>query len=109
MKRIYFRSLPDWTKKVYPDGDMQWISYHAFAVKTITPKLARIQSGFLLKDMLDRFDNKTRSLLSPDRSMWVYSAHDTTVASLLNTLGLFEVRFCNYIISLYKNIFLIAP
>ena len=70
---------------------MQWIANRSFATKTITPKLARLKGGFLLKDILDRFTNKSLGILSPNRQMWVYSAHDTTVANLLNTLNIFEV------------------
>lgn len=71
---------------------MKYIAARSFATKTITPKLARLQGGFLLKDILDRFANKSKGILKPNRSMWVYSGHDTTVANLLNTLGLFEVK-----------------
>lgn len=91
-----FFSLPDWTKEVYP-GDMAWISARSFATKTFTPKLARLQAGFLLKDILNRFAQKSSKTLTPDRSMWVYSGHDTTVASLLNTLGVFEVCYTQHL------------
>lgn len=83
-------SLPDWTHSVYPGGDMAWIAAQSFATKTATPALARLKAGFLLKEILQRFSNKTANQLRPNRSMWMYSAHDTTVASLLDTLGLFD-------------------
>lgn len=53
--------------------------------------------GFLIKEMFERFENKSKSILDPNRSMWIYSAHDTTVARLLNVLGLYEVYIflCN--------------
>lgn len=68
------------------------ISARSFATNTYTPQLARLKLGPLLKEILDRFVSKTVSKLNPDRSLWIYSAHDTTVANLLNTLGLFEVN-----------------
>lgn len=82
-------SLPEWTKSVY--SDMAYLSARSFATKTSTTQLARLKGGFLLKDMLTRFTHKVKHTLKPDRSMWVYSGHDTTVANLLNTLGVFEV------------------
>ena len=85
-------TLPEWTKKVFPGGDMAWVSARSFATNTNTPELARLKTGFLLKEILQRFRNKTLHQLQPDRAMWVYSAHDTTVANLLNTLGLFELH-----------------
>lgn len=70
---------------------MKWVAARSFATKTYTPQLAKLKAGFLLKEILDRFRNKSIDNLSPNRSMWMYSAHDTTVANVLNTLGLFEV------------------
>lgn len=53
--------------------------------------MARLKYGVLLKEILERFVNKTESKLEPDRLMWVYSAHDTTLSGLLNIFGLFNV------------------
>lgn len=91
---VYFGnySLPEWTKKVFvPGGDMDWMSHFSFKIPTITTQLARLKSGFLIRDILHRFTAKTKSELSPDRSLWIYSGHDTTVASILNSFGLFDV------------------
>lgn len=71
---------------------MEWISKKSFSVNAYTPQLARLKSGNLLKEMLDRFKNKANGSLVPNRSLWVYSAHDTTVANILNTLGMFELH-----------------
>ena len=35
---------------------------------------------------------KTKHRLSPDRKIHMFSAHDTTVANLLNTLGVFDLQ-----------------
>lgn len=72
-------------------SDLEWISNRSFQVSTNTPELARLKTGFLIREILDRFDQKISAKLSPDRSLWIYSAHDTTVANVLNSLGLFEV------------------
>lgn len=70
---------------------MQWLASRSFATNTYTPKLARLKAGFLIKEIFQRFSNKSASLTNPKQSMWIYSAHDTTVANVLNSLGLFEV------------------
>lgn len=84
-------TLPDWTKTVFPEP-LSLLSSYAFASQAYTRVLARLKSGPLLKDILSRFLNKTQGTLKPDRSMRIYSAHDTTVANLLNTLRLFELH-----------------
>lgn len=78
-----------------PGGDLEWVANHSFKLATITPEMARLKSGFLIREILERFAAKIGSTLSPDRSVWIYSAHDTTVANVLNTLNLFEVKFQN--------------
>uniref|UniRef100_A0A336M3V2 acid phosphatase n=1 Tax=Culicoides sonorensis TaxID=179676 RepID=A0A336M3V2_CULSO len=89
IEQIYNKTLPEWTKAVFPDK-LKPISGRSFATYTYTRPMARLKTGPLLKEILERFTNKTIKKLSPNRSLWVYSAHDTTVANLLNTLKLFE-------------------
>lgn len=88
---LYNKTLPQWTKNVYPSNEMTYVSGFTFSISTYTRQMARLKVGPLIKDILQRFLNKTNRLLKPDRKMWIYSAHDTTLASLLNTLKLFEV------------------
>lgn len=91
----FVKSLPEWTKKVIPGGEMYDIMEEtflkAFKTDTGTQFLAKIKVGFLLKDIFDRFTNKSKTTLDPDRKLWVYSGHDTTICRFLNTLGLLEV------------------
>lgn len=70
---------------------MEWISNRMFTINTNTPQLARLKSGFLIKDIFERFHNRSRSDDVTPQSLYVYSAHDNTIASILNSLGLFEV------------------
>lgn len=53
--------------------------------------MKKLKSGYLLKEILDRFTNKTKGSLTPNRSLWMYFAHDITLTNMLNSLGLFEV------------------
>uniref|UniRef100_A0A1Q3F398 acid phosphatase n=1 Tax=Culex tarsalis TaxID=7177 RepID=A0A1Q3F398_CULTA len=84
-------TLPAWTAKVYPEP-LRSISAKSFATKTNTALLARLKMGPLIKEMLERFRAKANRKLKLDRSVWIYSAHDTTVASLLNGLRMFELH-----------------
>lgn len=54
--------------------------------------MARLTIGVLFKEILDRFQDKVNFNLKPNRSAWLYSAHDSTIAGLLNILGLYNVR-----------------
>lgn len=84
-------SLPSWTKKVYPGDEMEKLANFCFSMPTNNKLLARLKTGFFVRDIVERFTMKSQSKLSPDRSLWIYSAHDATIASVLNALGLFKV------------------
>lgn len=43
--------------------------------------------------MLIRFKKKSSSSLDPNRSLWIYAAHDLTIVNILNALNLFDVMF----------------
>lgn len=83
-------SLPEWTKKA---GDLEVLSTLHFVTDTSTPLMARLKVGFLLRELLNHFSQKIKSKMVPDRSIWLYSAHDTTIAPILNSIGLFKVSF----------------
>lgn len=40
--------------------------------------------------MIEHMVKKAQHTLEPDRKLWMYSAHDETIANLLMTLNLFE-------------------
>lgn len=71
---------------------MTYAADFAFKTLTYTRKLARLKTGPLLKEILKRFNDKSRQKLKPNRSLWMYSAHDTTIGNLLNTLNLFQIH-----------------
>lgn len=88
--------LPDWAERaVAPNGIVERIAESHFKLKTATPELARLKVGFLLKEMMEHFTQKIFGTLEPDRSLWLYSAHDETIANVLNSLGLFKVGNLN--------------
>uniref|UniRef100_A0A1I8P6L9 acid phosphatase n=1 Tax=Stomoxys calcitrans TaxID=35570 RepID=A0A1I8P6L9_STOCA len=92
IEELYNKTLPEWTKKVYPSEDMTYAAAFTFTLATYTRQLARFKMGPLIKEILQRFADKSKGKLMPDRSLWIYSAHDTTVASVLNTLKLFDMH-----------------
>lgn len=73
------------------NSPMQYIAKFYFTIDSNTPELAKLKSGPLLKEIMERFTQKINSQLVPDRSLWLYSAHDTTICAMLNSLGLLEV------------------
>ncbi|XP_055615483.1 testicular acid phosphatase homolog [Toxorhynchites rutilus septentrionalis] len=83
--------LPEWTRKVYPEP-LRNISATFFKLHTSTDALKRLKIGPLLKEMVNRFQQKINKTLQPNRSLWIYSGHDTSVVNLLNGLGMFKTH-----------------
>lgn len=84
--------LPEWAAKAI-NGPMEYIAQFDYKTYADTPELARLKSGFLLKEMLEHFSQKIDATLKPNRSLWLYSGHDLTILNMLNSLGLYEVCF----------------
>lgn len=85
-------SLPKWAYGALRSREtlenLVGVYYEAY---THTTELKQLKAGYLLQEMLDHFYKKTKSLLYPDRTLWIYSAHDITIAILLNALNLYDV------------------
>lgn len=87
-----FRSLPDWAQYVmkYHFDDLNRIITQQFLMWTETQNMKKIKAGYFLKEVLDRFLNKSKSLLHPDRTLWIYSGHDNSIINVLNSLNCFH-------------------
>lgn len=73
---------------------LQNISIFLAQSLTNTTQLQKLTSGFLLKEILDRFTNKTtHPELDPDRVLWMYVTNNAAIIDMLNSLGLFTVNF----------------
>ena len=60
----------------------------SFTVDTLTDELKRLKGGPLVKEMIGHFEDVRRN--QTDKKLYMYSAHDTTVAPLLHTLNVFN-------------------
>lgn len=63
-----------------------------YKLYSYTPQIARLKYGVLLKEILEQFSMKLSGHMTPNRTVAIYSAHDSTLSNLLNMLGVFEVN-----------------
>lgn len=91
----YFSRIPKWAEDKFEE--MEHLGQLWLRLTTGNTALKKLYSGFLLKDILDRFRKKRQSKLSPDLSIWLYSAHDVTIAGVLHSLGLLKVFFHSFV------------
>ncbi|GLV43365.1 Acid phosphatase 1 [Carabus blaptoides fortunei] len=89
IENLYKFQLPAWTRDIFPEKMAPW-AHLSFEIDCYTSTMQRLKVGLLMNEVFTRMQNKTKKLLVPDRKMWIYSAHDTTVANVLMALGAFE-------------------
>ena len=83
-------TLPAWTRSVFPGQQFKQLRDLSFTVDTLTQELKRLKGGPLVKEMLSHWDQLQAGTLDPEMKVFMYSGHDTTVAPLLHTLGVFN-------------------
>ncbi|EFN77523.1 Lysosomal acid phosphatase [Harpegnathos saltator] len=89
IENLYNKTLPQWTRSVFPDK-MKPLAELSFTTDANNKILQKLKSGPLLGEMIDHMVKKSQKALKPDRKMWIYSAHDQTIANFLMALNLFE-------------------
>ncbi|KAL0277101.1 UNVERIFIED_CONTAM: hypothetical protein PYX00_004499 [Menopon gallinae] len=96
IEHLYNFTLPEWTSKIFPEPLRKWAAF-SFTIPCYNRKMARLKTGPLISEMAMHMKKKIDGKLKPDRKAWIYSAHDTTVANVLNTLGLFDTQCPPYL------------
>lgn len=83
--------LPEWAKIALSNNTLEYLAAVNLEAFTHTTELKRLEAGTIIKEMLNRFENKSRSILQPNASLWIYAAHDLSLVNILNALNLYEV------------------
>lgn len=86
-------SLPDWERHVLKTSNsvLEYYSALSFQLTTYNTDMKKARAGFQLKDMFVRFKQKSLGLLDSEALLWNYFAHETTLANILNSLGVYKV------------------
>lgn len=108
VETVHNKTLPEWTKKYFPGGPFEELSDLSFIVNTHTHELKRLKGGPYVKEVISHIDDFVKGTMEPKkRKVFMYSAHDTTISSILNTLNVFDVIAPPYrsavMIELYEN------
>lgn len=93
IESLYNKTLPEWTKGVFPGGPFKMLRDFSFTLDSATPELARMSAGPFLEEVLrhwHKVDMGVEMGGNDTKLLYVYSSHDTKVASLLNALKMFN-------------------
>lgn len=86
--------LPDWAGEIYPEKAITFFRKYMLQY-TATPELKRLRGGIILTEFLRNMKAKRDGELRPDRSIFIYSAHDRTQTSLLDSIGVINQTSAN--------------
>ncbi|KAJ3619114.1 hypothetical protein MTP99_005900 [Tenebrio molitor] len=84
----YGFKLPDWAAEIYPKTLEEAASVD-YEFSTANAGLKKLSAGFLLKKILQDSVSKQNGTLSEERKVFLYSAHEFNVATMLRTLNVF--------------------
>lgn len=81
--------MPEWASKIY-DNLTKVATFESFNLVG-TREMSRLTSGFLLREIVNRFNEKIDGSLQPNRNLWLYSGHDRTITRFMKLLDLLDV------------------
>lgn len=84
----YGLSLPAWTKDYYP-GILEQAGSIEYEYATATSTLIKKSAGFLLKKIIQDSIDKANDVLSSERKIFLYSAHEWNIGTMMRALNVF--------------------
>jgi len=95
IERIYNMTLPQWTEKLFadPQGKFKALRDLSFTVDSFNHELKRLKGGPFIQELVDHFDAVSEGKNGSGytgKKLYMYSGHDTTVAPVLHTMGVFN-------------------
>ncbi|CAG7817551.1 unnamed protein product, partial [Allacma fusca] len=93
----YYPGWPDWAQEGSKTlEDMRYLTAFSFQSICYTPEMQRLKGGPLLKELVKNLNDKQTGVMDKRRKFFMYSSHDTTVAVILHTMGVFDIQIPVY-------------
>ncbi|XP_043474697.1 venom acid phosphatase Acph-1-like [Leptopilina heterotoma] len=80
--------LPEWTRNIYPNGDILDAVIEFYKIMNYNAKLRRLNGGMLVRKFIEDIETVVNGT-NKHRKLMLYSAHDITIAGVLSALNVF--------------------
>ncbi|KAJ8664796.1 hypothetical protein QAD02_006458 [Eretmocerus hayati] len=90
------QKLPKWTKKVFPNGLLLHGATLAYRIKSYSTLQRKLNGGKLLLNIIRKIDAVKQNVSQVSPKINLYSGHETNIAALLATLGVYEPHVPQY-------------
>ncbi|XP_031636631.1 prostatic acid phosphatase-like [Contarinia nasturtii] len=98
--------LPEWADEaIQGNKTLEYLAAFELQSYSQSTEMKKLEGGFVIKEMLDRFKEKSLDTLKPNRTLWIYSAHDLTFVNILNSLNVFDLHMPPYASSLHFELY----
>jgi hypothetical protein len=100
IQELHNLTLPSWAHSYYP-GKLREAAEDLWDIVVATKEMKRLRGGPIVGDMLLNFErlvneNIRRTYRNPKAKLYLYSGHDSTIATILGTLNVFERQIPPY-------------
>lgn len=96
--------LPAWTKPLFPNGRLYNGILFAYKVANYNKSMRRIYGGAMLKEFIKNIVGHVNGTFETEKKVFLYSAHETNIASLLSTLNIFKPHVPAYSSSVFMEL-----
>ncbi|KAK0159310.1 hypothetical protein PV328_010200 [Microctonus aethiopoides] len=88
--------LDEWTSNIFPHGQLHDGIILDYNIANYNTKLRRLFGGMLLRNITDSMYDIVQNKVKNERKINLFSAHESNVAALLSTLGVYEPHVPEY-------------
>lgn len=88
--------LPEWAYSVFPYGRLYDGIIFAYKVANYNKLQKKIYGGAILRKFIENMKVHVNDTLKPGKRIYLYSGHETNIASLLSTLDIYQPHVPEY-------------
>nr|CAD7462685.1 unnamed protein product [Timema tahoe] len=90
VEQAHNMTLPEWTEGLDRRRLESLMNFIVGVLPSATREIQRLNSGNLISELISHMVQKRNNSLSPNREMFMYSAHDITLSGIQMALGVYE-------------------
>ncbi|KAI4477258.1 hypothetical protein M0804_012848 [Polistes exclamans] len=96
--------LPAWTKPLFPNGRLYNGTLYAYKIANYNKSLRKLYGGAMLKEFINNIVGYVNGTLEKETKLFLYSGHETNIASLLYSLNIFKPHVPAYSSSIFMEL-----
>ena len=92
VETFHNKTLPEWTKSVFPQGKFDQLRKLSFIHDTYNDEMKKLKAGPFLAEIVSHYKNLTSQEKKPEnlKKVYLYSVHDISITRVLNSLELYN-------------------